>query len=308
MAQTTPNLNLTVWNNLSDPYDSAQLAENFFKIDTHTHEGGGTGLQIDGSKAIRSGTITGNQILSNSITASQLQQSTTTNDNRAVTVNHIQDESITKAKLNSTTSGAYVLPKFIAAGGSLPTATSGDEVYYETSSGGEIWHLRYNGTNWDFIGGAGISAYSSTDTAHVAAVSTNYVYWEDRVVNTISIPLPGTYRVQARAVITVSSNGISGMFSTGISIGATPTVSAYTGTNYGDSPTFAYYNENLTGGNFEASGTFNRIVVADNATSTARLFRQSLAIETASSGSTVTAALRFAGMYVVPVTLSNWTV
>ena len=43
MAQITPNLSLTVWNELSDPYDSSQLVDNFVKIDSHDHStNGGT--------------------------------------------------------------------------------------------------------------------------------------------------------------------------------------------------------------------------------------------------------------------------
>lgn len=40
MAITVPNLGLTVWNAPTDPYVSAQLAENWYRIDEHDHSPG----------------------------------------------------------------------------------------------------------------------------------------------------------------------------------------------------------------------------------------------------------------------------
>ncbi len=40
MALTTPKMSLSVWNQLTDPYDHAQLADNFSKIDFHDHTPG----------------------------------------------------------------------------------------------------------------------------------------------------------------------------------------------------------------------------------------------------------------------------
>lgn len=43
---TTPNLSLIAWNLSSDPYNSEELAENWFKVDQHDHTPG-KGARID---------------------------------------------------------------------------------------------------------------------------------------------------------------------------------------------------------------------------------------------------------------------
>jgi hypothetical protein len=71
MAQTTTNLKLTVWNNLSDPYDSSQLAQNFIFIDQHDHTGNGKGLPI-GTTAISNLAVTNDKIANGTITTAKL--------------------------------------------------------------------------------------------------------------------------------------------------------------------------------------------------------------------------------------------
>jgi len=71
MAQTTTNLKLTVWNNLSDPYDSSQLAQNFIFIDQHDHTGNGKGLPIN-TTSISDLAVTNAKIANGTITTAKL--------------------------------------------------------------------------------------------------------------------------------------------------------------------------------------------------------------------------------------------
>lgn len=57
---TEPYMGLKIWNNLTDPYDHAQLADNWAKVAQHDHSGG-KGLQI-GSGGILDGAITASKL------------------------------------------------------------------------------------------------------------------------------------------------------------------------------------------------------------------------------------------------------
>lgn len=49
MALTSPKMGLRIWNRLQDPFDHAQLADNFSKIDFHDHSPGrGTQIPSEG--------------------------------------------------------------------------------------------------------------------------------------------------------------------------------------------------------------------------------------------------------------------
>jgi len=56
----TPNLSLIVWNLVSDPFSSEELAENFFKLDQHDHTSG-RGARIK-TGSIEDGSITYNKL------------------------------------------------------------------------------------------------------------------------------------------------------------------------------------------------------------------------------------------------------
>jgi hypothetical protein len=143
MAQTTPNLQLTVWNNLSDPYDSGQLANNFVKIDLHDHSGSGKGVQIDGATGIKANSISSVQMGQSAIGSSELKSDSNNpgaDSNRAVGTNHIQNlavtankianGTITRAKLNRSDVLAVPVVYHANANGSLPTVTvDGDALY-----------------------------------------------------------------------------------------------------------------------------------------------------------------------------------
>ena len=92
---------LVVWNNLSDPYNSSQLVDNFVKIDSHDHTGGTKGLQLDGALAIQANTITSAQLGTNSVTNNELSKSTDNDNNRAVGTDNIKNEAITLGKLST---------------------------------------------------------------------------------------------------------------------------------------------------------------------------------------------------------------
>lgn len=57
MAITVPNLGLTVWNAPTDPYVSAQLAENWYRIDEHDHSPG-KGRPLSGTSFSEGGVTT----------------------------------------------------------------------------------------------------------------------------------------------------------------------------------------------------------------------------------------------------------
>jgi hypothetical protein len=259
MSQITPNLALTVWNNLSDPYDSSQLVDNFVKIDLHDHSGGGKGKQINGSTGIQSNTIGSDQIGTNQVTADELRSSSSDDGLRSVTANHIKNSTITKAKLDSTTAGSYVVPKYIAAGSSLPSGSSvvaGDEVYYQASSGSStsplpnvVWHLRWNGTVWDFLGGTHLYNKKITNVVSSGSPTEGSAYtgWgafggtggsgTGGSFNNILAPLPGKYKVDYDATLSMTTN--AGIFSVGAHVGAVPTTTTTVSPNVGLS--YAYY-------------------------------------------------------------------
>ena len=216
MTQITPNLNLTVWNNISDPYDSGELVDNFVKLDVHDHSGRGKGVKLDASQSIVAGSITGSQLQANSVNSSVLASDNTTDSNRSVTTDHIRDGVVTRAKLSTTVgvTGGNGTPYLVAQGGSLPTSpVLGDEVYYEASNGTlptttkTQWHLRYNGTSWDFIGGAPLitfdtSSKTSGSINHTSQASTWFYNWAtpSAPFQSLALPFAGTYAIDYTGV------------------------------------------------------------------------------------------------------------
>lgn len=66
----TPMMDLEIWNQTSDPYNSQQLADNFLKIDQHDHSTGkGTPIPTAG---IRDGAVTSSKIANGAIGTNQL--------------------------------------------------------------------------------------------------------------------------------------------------------------------------------------------------------------------------------------------
>src|SRR5215471_12861686 len=60
----------------------------------------------------------------------------------------------------------------LPAPGTLPASpVTGDECYYQAATTPNVvyWHLRYNGTNWDSVGGAPLLTYDGPQQAFGAA-------------------------------------------------------------------------------------------------------------------------------------------
>lgn len=176
MAQITPNMNLTVWNLNTDPYNHQQLADNFIKLDQHDHSGNGRGSQIDGTSGIKKGTIGTNQLAPNSVTSAviasksiktesinngavtgdKIKNGSITQDkivDGSITTSKIAKNAITKEKLANNITSTYVSVTKLA---DLKSPENGDEYYYAVdATKSTVWHIRYNSTNakWEFLGG-----------------------------------------------------------------------------------------------------------------------------------------------------------
>jgi hypothetical protein len=104
MAQTTPNLGLTVWNLKSDLYDSGQLARNFIAIDQHDHSGNGKGSPIDATNAILNGSITGAKLATPAVGTGNLADGSVTNTKLAdnsVTNTAIATDAVQNAEIQN---------------------------------------------------------------------------------------------------------------------------------------------------------------------------------------------------------------
>jgi hypothetical protein len=203
MAQLTPNMNLTVWNLLTDPYNYEQLADNFIKIDQHDHSGSGKGSPINGATGIIAGTIGKNQLGPNSVTTAAIEKDSIDSESirkDAVTEDKIRDYSITTDKISRGAvtnakigQGEITIDKI--AGNLIPDwqtvvptgADDKDEVYYaHDAANSTIWHLRYRQEvdRWEFVGGpphrghqtksrtisTGVKSDSSADMAAIAKI------------------------------------------------------------------------------------------------------------------------------------------
>jgi hypothetical protein len=80
----TPNMSLTVWDNLSDTFNHSELQTNFETLDAHDHTSG-NGVQLpEGALAadsvagvnLKDGSITGNKIVDGTINATKLAEGT----------------------------------------------------------------------------------------------------------------------------------------------------------------------------------------------------------------------------------------
>lgn len=86
MALSTPNMGLTAWDTLSDPYNHSQLAANFNAIDAHDHTTG-KGVRI-GTNAILDNAITTAKIADLAVTTAKLANGAVTSDKLEATFVH----------------------------------------------------------------------------------------------------------------------------------------------------------------------------------------------------------------------------
>lgn len=124
MALTTPNMSLSVWDQLTDPYDHNQLANNFAKLDQHDHSSG-KGPQV-GTPGIQDGAITAAKIAPGTLPTFV-----------------IPDGSITKAKLAS---GVLDITNF----GTFPSVrvtNNADQTFLADASGWAT--IGFNTVNFD---------------------------------------------------------------------------------------------------------------------------------------------------------------
>ena len=103
MSSNSTKMGLVKWTALSDRFDYQELAGNFEIIDGHNHipisEPGGTGgAPIPAGGLALLSVSTGN-IQDNAVDSDKLASSTSIDGSRAVTVDHIQNDSITTAKI-----------------------------------------------------------------------------------------------------------------------------------------------------------------------------------------------------------------
>lgn len=165
MSETTTNMALTVWNSLTDPYDSSQLVDNFVKIDTHNHASG-KGVQIPNTGLVNNKVTIGSTDVSLGATVTTLSGLTTVN---ATTFNGAlgtvtgdtsgnagtATKLATARKINGTSfdGSTNITTPYITSVANMPASPStGDEIYYQAATN-VVWHLRYNGTQWDYVGG-----------------------------------------------------------------------------------------------------------------------------------------------------------
>src|SRR5262245_9696364 len=106
----TPNLNLTVWNLLTDPYDNSQLADNWARVDQHDHSPG-KGVQIDGATGIVDGSITPAKLNSVFMTPSDNSITTAKIGDSAVTADKLADaDKLGLSGTNIARRGATIIP------------------------------------------------------------------------------------------------------------------------------------------------------------------------------------------------------
>jgi hypothetical protein len=202
MALITENLQLTLWNDLDDPYDNTQLVDNFQKIDQHDHSGGLKGLQINGQTSIVTNSVGINQLSSNSVGPDELVDKASDADDtlRPVTTDSIRNHNVTKIKLaepavdttniydqsvtwDKINPSGFKVPLIVHNNplGSLPSARADGGSLYEgylidytdnasVGSRNYLWRLRYTHTNegftyWDYIGGVAYETQRRTSTS-----------------------------------------------------------------------------------------------------------------------------------------------
>jgi hypothetical protein len=136
MAQITPNLSLTVWNELSDPYDSSQLVDNFVKIDAHDHTlGSGGGVQVPNAGLVNSKITVGSTDISlgaTSTTITGLTSVTSTAFTGALTGNAT---TATNLAAGTTTLASNVVNSSLVKIGALSAGTAG---YVKTDASGNL--------------------------------------------------------------------------------------------------------------------------------------------------------------------------
>lgn len=235
MAFTTPKMGLRVWDNLNDPYDHDQLANNWAKVDFHDHTPG-RGVQIPG-EGLFDGSITSSKIAAGGILAVNIADNAITNAKMAdnsVGNAEMMDNSIGAAEIIADSVGESELaPASVGTAElidnnvtlaklnttvvtSLPgSPIDGQQCYYQAdATNGIIWHLRYRSASssaykWEFVGGP--SLYDHVDALEGSSSGT---YGNLATTGPqITVPLAGDYLVQIGAHISVGAGPMYGYMS-----------------------------------------------------------------------------------------------
>lgn len=200
---TSPNLGLKIWNLTTDAYNSAQLADNWARVDQHTHAFG-MGAQIP----------TGG-IADGAITTPKLDPGiTTTPTDGSVSTVKLADGAVTTAKLGNS---SVTAPKILSLGTpvvtALPSAPVDGQIcaYNADPTNGVIWMFRYRSASgssykWEFIGGSELLARVDGDVV----IGTSG--WHTSTLPTVTYPLDGDYRLEWGGQIpglTVHSLGVT---------------------------------------------------------------------------------------------------
>lgn len=168
MAQTTPNMGLTAWDLLGDPYDHSQLAANFTKLDTHNHDPASAGGVRIGTGGIADGAITTPKIADGAVTTAKLANGAVTSDKLDKTFIHPLGMVISWWRPNGLTA--------VPTGWAVPTGQSLTASQHDFPGGGTIVlpDLRNSfimGVTEATIGSTGGS--NSVDIAHTHSVGSH---------------------------------------------------------------------------------------------------------------------------------------
>ena len=204
--RTTPNINISVWNNLSDSFSHTELATNWDNIDAHNHTTGAgapLGANTVGTTQIQDNAVTSAKIPNNAIGTTEIV------DN-AITTGKIADNQVTTAKIVGNAidanrlADAAVWAKFPIVS-TLPGAPAdGQIVMFQTAAmatDGVVWSFRYRAAaannKWEFIGG-GPWRSQPVITGGAAAPSTanQYLSLNGQPNTVVTVPLAGYYQVE----------------------------------------------------------------------------------------------------------------
>lgn len=196
---TTPNLGLKVWNLTTDPYDSAQLAENWAKVDEHDHASG-RGKQIP----------TGG-IADNAITAAKLAVGANVPPDASITNAKIADGAVTSSKISSVAFTAYTptLSNVTLGNGTLVGA------FYQI---GRLTNFRVRLTFGSTTSVSGSIGFSLPATAASSSVGTLYGFITDA---SPAATYPAFVSLSSTTVATVSAINAAGTYAVTTATSAT---------------------------------------------------------------------------------------
>lgn len=262
MSEQSQKMNLTLWNSLSDPYDSSELVGNFQKIDTHTHVAGeGNQIPSDGiedgaitSDKIANGSIVNNDInssaniaysklnLSNSIQSSDIDSSAAIPDSKLATISTAGKVANSATTATSSSGANSIVTRDASSNFSANVITaslSGNaSTATQLQTARQINGVAFDGTSNISISGNPTSYSTSLPSSPIdgqevyyAADQTNGIIWHLRYRSGSSSSykwefLGGT-ELQISDAITLSATSTNWSFGTGLTMTAIPLTGDY---------------------------------------------------------------------------------